>query len=57
LDEAIMQAMPHLQEYLDDLDIEHYVSAPIVSDAAWKKYHSSLPVFKESSESALKFSS
>ncbi|KAG8221516.1 hypothetical protein J3R82DRAFT_1731 [Butyriboletus roseoflavus] len=38
--------MPHLAGYLDDLNIEVYVSAPIVSDAAWKKYYSAMSVFK-----------
>ena len=39
--------MPHLVYYLDDLNIEAYVSAPIVSaHAAWKKYHRGMPVFK-----------
>jgi hypothetical protein len=44
-EEAITRAMPHLSAYLDDLNIEAYVSAPIVSDAAWKKYYSALSVF------------
>ena len=45
-DEAVTRAMPHLAAYLDDLNIEAYVSAPIVSDAAWKKYYGALPAFK-----------
>jgi acyl-CoA oxidase len=45
-DEAVTRAMPHLSAYLDDLNIEAYVSAPIVSDAGWKKYYSALSVFK-----------
>jgi len=45
-DEAVTSAMPHLAAYLDDLHIEPYVSAPIVSDAAWKTYFSAMPAFK-----------
>ena len=45
-DQAVTSAMPHLANYLDDLNIEAYVSAPIVSDAAWKKYYNDMPVFK-----------
>ncbi|KAH0828639.1 acyl-CoA oxidase [Lanmaoa asiatica] len=45
-DNAVTSAMPHLAAYLDDLNIEAYVSAPIVSDAAWKEYYGAMPVFK-----------
>ena len=45
-DRAVTSAMPHLARYLDDLNIEPYVSAPIVSDAAWKTYYSSMSAFK-----------
>lgn len=45
-DEAVTRAMPRLADYLDDLNIAAYVSAPIVSDAAWKKYYTSMSVFK-----------
>ena len=45
-DDALTRAMPHLAGYLDDLRIEAYVSAPIVSDAAWKAYYNSLSVFR-----------
>ncbi|KAH0828679.1 acyl-CoA oxidase [Lanmaoa asiatica] len=45
-DRAVTSAMPHLAAYLDNLNIEGYVSAPIVSDAAWKKYYGAMPVFK-----------
>lgn len=44
-DEAITSALPHLDTYLNDLAIEEYVSAPIVSDEAWKEYHDAMPVF------------
>ncbi|KAF5366570.1 hypothetical protein D9758_008981 [Tetrapyrgos nigripes] len=42
-DAAITDAFAHLELYLDELEIADYVSAPILSDAAWKAYSSSLP--------------
>lgn len=44
-DAAVSSMLPHLGSYLSKLDIEKYVSAPIVSDAAWKTYLADLPVF------------
>ncbi|THU85131.1 acyl-CoA oxidase [Dendrothele bispora CBS 962.96] len=44
-DEAITSAMAHLDSYLDDLQIADYVSAPIVTDEAWKAYSLSLPTY------------
>jgi hypothetical protein len=44
-DEAITSTLPYLDTYLNDLAIEEYVSAPIVSDEAWKEYHDAMPVF------------
>ncbi|KIK96164.1 hypothetical protein PAXRUDRAFT_32549 [Paxillus rubicundulus Ve08.2h10] len=44
-DKAVTSVIPHLDTYLDDLHIEEYVSAPIVSDGAWKEYYSAMPVF------------
>ncbi|EEB90499.1 hypothetical protein MPER_11288, partial [Moniliophthora perniciosa FA553] len=44
-DAAITSAMLHLDDYLQDLRIENYVSAPIVSDESWKLYASSLPTY------------
>ncbi|ESK91894.1 acyl- oxidase [Moniliophthora roreri MCA 2997] len=44
-DAAISSAMPHLDDYLQDLQIENYVSAPIVSDESWKSYALSLPTY------------
>ncbi|KAF9269856.1 acyl-CoA oxidase [Marasmius fiardii PR-910] len=44
-DAAISSALPRLDAYLQDLGIENYVSAPIVSDASWKAYASSLPTY------------
>ncbi|KAH7915579.1 acyl-CoA oxidase [Hygrophoropsis aurantiaca] len=44
-DDAVSSMIPHLDAYLDALHIENYVSAPIVSDEAWKEYHASMPVY------------
>ncbi|KAF9223155.1 acyl-CoA oxidase [Gyrodon lividus] len=44
-DEAVTSVIPHLETYLDDLHIEDYVSAPIISDEAWKEYYNAMPVF------------
>ena len=49
-DDVITRAMPYLSGYLDDLRIEAYVSAPIVSDVAWKSYYNSLSVFRGNSK-------
>lgn len=45
-DKAVSAAMPHLEGYLDDLGIEEYVLAPIVSDKAWKEYVGAMPVYR-----------
>lgn len=44
-DKAISSMLPHLETYLDRLDISPYVNAPIVSDANWKSYLQELPVY------------
>ena len=43
-DAAVSSMLPDLASYMSQLNIEKYVSAPIVSDAAWKEYLESLPV-------------
>ncbi|KAF8228423.1 acyl-CoA oxidase [Tricholoma matsutake] len=43
-DAAISSILPDLASYISQLNIEKYVSAPIVSDVAWKEYLRSLPV-------------
>ena len=50
-DKAVTSAMPYLGKYLDDLDVEAYVSAPIVSDATWNKYYNGMTVFKGNASS------
>ncbi|KAG7095207.1 hypothetical protein E1B28_005982 [Marasmius oreades] len=44
-DAAVSRALPRLDSYLQDLQIEDYVSAPIISDTTWKTYASSLPTY------------
>jgi len=44
-DEAITSTLPHLETFLNSLGIEEYVSAPILSDKAWKEYYEAMPVF------------
>jgi acyl-CoA oxidase len=41
---AVSSMLPDLALYLSQLNIEKYVSAPIVSDVAWKEYLEALPV-------------
>ena len=44
-DAAVSSFMPHLDTFLAQLDIENYVSAPIVTDNAWKDYLAALKVY------------
>ncbi|KAF8347532.1 acyl-CoA oxidase [Amanita rubescens] len=44
-DVAISSMLPDLPTYLSELHIENYVTAPIVSDDAWKAYLEELPVY------------
>jgi hypothetical protein len=43
-DAAISSMLPHVSTLLTELNIERYVTAPIVTDAQWKAYLSQLPV-------------
>ncbi|KXN82936.1 Peroxisomal acyl-coenzyme A oxidase 3 [Leucoagaricus sp. SymC.cos] len=43
-DAAVSSMLPHLSALLSQLNIEQYVTAPIVTDAQWKAYLSQLPV-------------
>lgn len=43
-DAAISSMLPNLSTYLSALNIEEYVSAPIISDDSWKTYLGQLPV-------------
>jgi len=44
-DAAVSAIVPNLDALLDGLGIAPYVSAPIVSDAEWKKYAATLETF------------
>lgn len=44
-DAAVSSFMPHLDTFLTQLDIVNYVSAPIVTDKAWKDYLANLTVY------------
>ena len=44
-DAAVSSFMPQLDTFLDQLNIENYISAPIVSDSRWKEYLEALPVY------------
>ncbi|KAF8994018.1 acyl-CoA oxidase, partial [Cyathus striatus] len=44
-DVAVSSMLPRLASFLAELDIDKYVTAPIVSDAAWKDYLTALPVY------------
>ena len=43
-DAAVSSMVPNLASYISQLNIEKYVSAPIVSDTTWKEYLELLPV-------------
>jgi acyl-CoA oxidase len=45
-DKAVRSMLPRLETYIEDLGIGPYVSAPIISDNAWKQYLAALPVFR-----------
>ena len=47
-DAAITSFMAHMDEFVDQLDIENYVSAPIVSDRTWKDYLENLTTYSGS---------
>jgi acyl-CoA oxidase len=52
-DVAISSMLPDLPTYLSELHIENYVTAPIVSDDAWKAYLKELPVYTGSTPGRL----
>jgi acyl-CoA oxidase len=45
-DEAVSAMIRNLPQYLDQLGLEDYVRASIVTDDAWKTYLAELPVFR-----------
>ncbi|KAJ3537256.1 hypothetical protein NMY22_g5662 [Coprinellus aureogranulatus] len=44
LDRAVQEALPHLDEWLGQLDVEEYVSAPIVHHDRWMDFFHSLEI-------------
>ena len=44
-DKAITEILPKLPVLLDELDVEGYLIAPIVSDTAWDGFVASLPSY------------
>ncbi|EIW79678.1 acyl-CoA dehydrogenase NM domain-like protein [Coniophora puteana RWD-64-598 SS2] len=42
---ALDAAMPRLNEFLDDMGVEPYVTSPVVSDDAWSSFAHSLPAY------------
>lgn len=44
-DSAIQQALPHVEKWVADMKVERYVTAPMVSDAAWRAFESRLEEF------------
>ncbi|KAJ3505681.1 hypothetical protein NMY22_g17499 [Coprinellus aureogranulatus] len=44
LDRAVQEALPHLDEWLGQLDVEEYVSAPIVHHGRWMDFFHSLEI-------------
>lgn len=54
-DAAVSSMLPHLASLLSQLDIDKYISAPIVSDASWKAYLAALPVHTGSATPEVEF--
>ena len=45
-DAAVLAALPHLKEYVDDLDVRRWATAPILTDKSWSEWLGMLPVQK-----------
>jgi hypothetical protein len=50
-DRAISSMLPDMTAYLSNLKIAEFVTAPIVSDEAWKSYVNGLPAFTGNAQS------
>ncbi|KAG2095719.1 acyl-CoA dehydrogenase NM domain-like protein [Suillus discolor] len=44
-DAALSAALPRLEELLTAMEVEPYVSSPIISDKCWEKFRKTLPVY------------
>ncbi|KAI0259309.1 hypothetical protein BC834DRAFT_636721 [Gloeopeniophorella convolvens] len=45
--DAVEAVLPHLEEYLERMDVEPYIVAPIVSDKRWTQFVGGLTTFGE----------
>lgn len=43
-DRAVREALPHLQEYVDTLNVTKWVTAPVTSDSHWDQWLGQLSV-------------
>jgi acyl-CoA oxidase len=44
-DTALLVALPRLDELLAAIEIESYISSPVISDEYWEKFSKTLPVY------------
>ncbi|KAG2049697.1 acyl-CoA dehydrogenase NM domain-like protein [Suillus hirtellus] len=44
-DAALLAALPRLEELLTAMEVEPYVSSPIISDKCWEEFRKTLPVY------------
>ncbi|KAG2159262.1 uncharacterized protein EDB93DRAFT_1114661 [Suillus bovinus] len=44
-DAALSAALPRLDELLAGMEVEPYVSSPIISDKCWEEFRKTLPVY------------
>ncbi|KAG1751630.1 acyl-CoA dehydrogenase NM domain-like protein [Suillus paluster] len=44
-DAALLAALPRLEEFLAGMEVEPYVTSPIISDERWEEFSKTLPVF------------
>ncbi|KAG2049698.1 acyl-CoA dehydrogenase NM domain-like protein [Suillus hirtellus] len=44
-DAALSAALPRLEEWLTAMEVEPYVSSPIISDKRWEEFRKTLPVY------------
>ncbi|KAG2097796.1 acyl-CoA dehydrogenase NM domain-like protein [Suillus cothurnatus] len=44
-DTALLAALPRLDELLAAMEIESYISSPVISDECWEKFSKTLPVY------------
>ncbi|KAF8173015.1 acyl-CoA dehydrogenase/oxidase [Mycena galopus ATCC 62051] len=52
-DSAIHRSLPHVEKWVTDMKVESYVTAPMVSDGAWRAFESRLEEFNSKIEAKL----